>query len=320
MMTTKAFNRARLHRLSTISAKPRITNSPTIRCRLLHDSATASSCRPDFDHSQTPIEVTKSPDSTWNYGQGLRIDSSYRGRTHKEIDPDAPSRRKSDNYHLLISGITPRLIGFISTQSRDGKIKNLAPFSYFPVVDHDPPLFIIGIGARSGKSKDTFLNLKDSGECVINTVSENMIEAVNATSLDAPYGVSEWDISGLHEAPTTTVNSSRVQESVFSIEGKVVEIKEFTEFVKPGMMPSAVVLIRGTRFWVRDAINEECNHIDLDKLRPLGQLGGSAYGRITSIFDVPRKVWQNEMAEDEFLIGLEKERHEVGEQLSSPSP
>jgi flavin reductase (DIM6/NTAB) family NADH-FMN oxidoreductase RutF len=69
--------------------------------------------------------------------------------------------------------------------------------------------------------------------------------------------VSECDISGLHEAPTTTVEPSRVHESIFSIEGKVVDIREFTEFAKPGLMPSAVVFIRGTRFWVReDAIND----------------------------------------------------------------
>jgi hypothetical protein len=36
---------------------------------------------------------------------------------------------------------------------------------------------------------------------VINNVSENMIEAVNAISLDALYGISEWEISGLTKAP-----------------------------------------------------------------------------------------------------------------------
>lgn len=301
MQTSKAFNHAGLCRLNTLVVKPTTVSGSIMRLRHRHDFAQVSANRPDFDRS-APIAVTKSPDSTWRYGQGLRVDPSSVDLVHREIDPDAPSREKSDNYNLLISGIAPRPIGFISTKSKDGKSKNLAPFSYFQVVDHDPPLFIVGIGARSEKLKDTLLNLKESGECVINTVSENMIEAVNATSLDVPYGVSEWDVSGLHEAPTTTVKPSRVQESVFSIEGKVVDIREFTEFAKPGLMPSAVVFIRGTRFWVReDAINDKSNHIDLDKLRPLGQLGGMAYGRITSVFDVPRKTWKDEKVESGVL-------------------
>lgn len=40
-------------------------------------------------------------------------------------------------------------------------------------------------------------------------------EAVNATSIDAPYGISEWDLSGLHEAHSATVSPSRVKESIF---------------------------------------------------------------------------------------------------------
>ena len=34
--------------------------------------------------------------------------------------------------------------------------------------------------------------LKETGECVINVVSENMMPSNEATSLDTPYGVSEW--------------------------------------------------------------------------------------------------------------------------------
>jgi hypothetical protein len=36
----------------------------------------------------------------------------------------------------------------------------------------------------------------------------------------------EWDVSGLHEAPSRTVKPSRVAESVFNIEGKVVDIPQ----------------------------------------------------------------------------------------------
>jgi flavin reductase (DIM6/NTAB) family NADH-FMN oxidoreductase RutF len=55
-------------------------------------------------------------------------------------------------------------------------------------------------------------NLKETGECVINVVSENMMATVNATSVDAPYRVSEWAISGLYQAPCTTVKPARIQQ------------------------------------------------------------------------------------------------------------
>lgn len=263
--------------------------------------------RPNFDHSGTPIEVTKSPYPDWEYGQGVPDGGVSASKNHVEIDPYASDRPMVNNYRLLVSGIAPRPIGFISTISGDGETKDLAPFSYFQVIDHDPPMFIVGFSSRPGRVKDTYRNLKESGECVINTVSENMIEAVNATSIDAPYGVSEWDVSGLHEAPASTVKPSRVRESVFSVEGKVVDIKEFDDHRQPGMSVAAVVLIKATRFWVQEgAADADFSHIELDKLRPLGQLGGISYGRITSTFEQPRKWWEDEASKSELLTELEK--------------
>lgn len=266
--------------------------------------------RPDFDHS-APISVTKSPDPKWQYGDGVNDQGASANNTHRQIDPYAPDRATVQNYRLLISGVAPRPVGFLSTVSGDGKTKNLSPFSYFQVIDHDPPMFIVGFSSRPGRVKDTYRNLKETGECVINTVSENMIEAVNASSIDAPYGVSEWDVSGLHEAPTTTVKASRVQESVFSVEGKVVDVKEFEDHVQPGMSIASLVLIKATRFWVQeDAVNAEGSHIDLEKLRPLGQLGGMSYGRVSSTFELPRKRWQDDQPNNELLTRLERSKPE----------
>ncbi|KAJ6790019.1 hypothetical protein PWT90_06744 [Aphanocladium album] len=276
------------------------------------DFAEKQARRPDFDHAGTPIEVTKQPNPSWQYGGGaMGYDASLK---HKEVDPYAKDRPMINNYRLLVSGIAPRPIGFISTVSADGRTKNLAPFSYFQVVDHDPPTFVVGFSSRPGREKDTYRNLKETGECVINTVSENMMEAVNATSLDPPHGVSEWEISGLHEAPATTVQPSRVRESVLSVEGKVVDTKELGHGGggRPGMSAAGVVLIQATRFWVReDATNDEASHIELDKLRPVAQLGGMAYGRISSTFELPRKRWDDEKGKSTLLSRLEADKTEL---------
>ncbi|KAI1441977.1 hypothetical protein F5Y02DRAFT_430409 [Annulohypoxylon stygium] len=261
--------------------------------------------RPEFDHSKT-IKITKSPNPEWTYGQGVKTRDGQ--AQHREVDPYSADRPMINNYRLLIAGIAPRPVGFISTVSKDGKTQNLSPFSYFQLIDHDPPMFVIGFSSRRGREKDTYRNLKETGECVINTVSEDMIEAVNASSIDAPYGVSEWEISGLTQSNTTTVKPPRVQESVLSIEGKVIDIKEF-EAHSEGMSVGGVVLIKASRFWVReDATNADASDINLEVLRPVGQLGGMSYGRIVSTFEVPRKTWANEYPNSEVLKKLEESK------------
>jgi flavin reductase (DIM6/NTAB) family NADH-FMN oxidoreductase RutF len=178
--------------------------------------------RPPFHHS-APITVSQVPNPSWKFGEGAN-DKSTLSKHHIEIDPFKEGRTMFSNYKLLVSGI-PRPISFLSTVSKDRE-KNLAPFSYFQVVDHDPPIFVVGFSARvrSERPKDTPRNLRETGECVINIVSEPTIEAVNATSIDAPFGVSEWDLSGLTEAASTMVKPARVKEAVFAIEGKLREI------------------------------------------------------------------------------------------------
>lgn len=56
---------------------------------------------------------------------------------------------------------------------------------------------------------------------MINMVSEHFIEAANATSINAPYGVSEWVLSGLTPGECVVVKASRVKEAVFAVEGKL---------------------------------------------------------------------------------------------------
>lgn len=255
-----------------------------------YSSLQSSTERPEWKPKQ-PIAVTKTAKPNWKYSEGSNTEDALTHQ-HIGIDPHAEGRPMFFNYTLLVSGIAPRPIGFLSTISEDGK-ENLAPFSYFQVVDHDPPVFIVGFTGRAARPKDTLRNLEETGECVINTVSEHMVEAVNASSLDAPHGTSEWALSGLHKAPADTVKPARVQESIFSIEGKLLKIVDF-DTSKPSSSGShgRLAVIEGTKFWVReDAINDTHSHIDLEVLRPVGQLGGVSYARMTDTFELPRSNW-----------------------------
>jgi len=253
--------------------------------------------RPPWEPSEL-ISVTESPEPAWRYGSGANDGGESLSKRHVEIDPFAEGRPMFHNYSLLVSGIVPRPIGFVSTVSKDGK-ENLAPFSYFQCVDHDPPVFVIGFSGRPDRPKDTLQNLEETGECSINIVSEHMIEAVNATSLDAPRGTSEWAISGLHQAPSSTVKPPRVQEAVFSIEGRLIEAIEYKTSRPPVRNKGKLAIIEATRFWAReDAIDEERTSLDLNLLRPVGQLGGSSYARVSDTFEVERKNWKTAVASD----------------------
>lgn len=249
--------------------------------------------RPKFQ-ALDPVTVSQVPDPSWRYGKGVN-NTAGQSYNHILIDPYSPDRSMIDNYKLLISGI-PRPISFVSTVSKDGA-PNLSPFSYFQVVDHDPPIFVIGFSARATRPKDTRQNLLETGECVINVVSEHMVEAVNATSLDVPLGTSEWNLSGLQSAPSETVKPERVLDAIFSIEGKLLEMKELDyggSHRAEGKPSGALAVIQAKRFWIREDALVGGN-IDLEVMRPLVQLGGISYGRVRETFELPRPKLKEEL-------------------------
>ena len=230
------------------------------------DFKQTESSRPTFDSSATSgFHYTQTPAPSWSFGDGANSLHSPT-KSHVAIDPYASGRPASFNYKLLISAIVPRPIAFVSTRSADGTTTNLAPFSYFQMIAHDPPLFVVGFASplEQSKSKDTLRNLVESRECVINIISEGFVEAANSASVNAPYGLSEWAVSGLTPVyDCVDVKCARVGEAVFSVEGKLESVREFESRATPGKKTGTMAVIEGTRFWVReDAVNEERNLID----------------------------------------------------------
>ena len=263
--------------------------------------------RPDWDESKAwNFSKTKNPN--WHYQDGSNDGGKSLEKSHVEIDPYEKGRQPSLNYKLLISGIIPRPIGFLSTRSKDGSSTNLAPFSYTQVINHDPPIFIVGFSGGLDNAKDSLRNLIESNECVINIVSEHFVEAMNSTSINADYGTSEWVLSGLTPADCREVKCSRVKESVFSIEGKLVETREFESRATPGKKTGVLAIIEGIRFWVReDAINEDRSLIDPEILRPVARLGGITYARVTNGFEITRPIMK-----------VEKEQGKITEDMLKP--
>ena len=75
--------------------------------------------RPDWSGDNV-FHFTKTKQPGWKLGQGANDGGESLKKNHIEIDPYEEGRPAVFNYKLLISGIIPRPIGFLSTRSGDG--------------------------------------------------------------------------------------------------------------------------------------------------------------------------------------------------------
>ncbi|BGP52793.1 hypothetical protein JCM8202v2_000350 [Rhodotorula sphaerocarpa] len=212
----------------------------------------------------------------------------------REIDP-AAVEQKGSLYKMMIS--TPRPIGFLSTINGEGE-RNLAPFSYFNIVSHDPPCVMASFThPNENELKGSCENILETKEFVANLISEPFVEAANYTSIDAPKGVSEWPLSGLTPIESKTIKPPRVGESAFSME--CVLEHHYHLFNDAGKRTGTVVLGRIKMFHVRSDLLDDSMIVDTDRLQPVSRLGGITYGRTTAVYETPRPVFEKEKEREE---------------------
>jgi flavin reductase (DIM6/NTAB) family NADH-FMN oxidoreductase RutF len=137
------------------------------------------------------------------------------------IDLD-PAELGSRIYPWLTSVVVPRPIAWVSSRSADG-VDNLAPHSFFSIAGIDPPVLMF----TSVGEKDSLRNIRATGEFVVSTCTESLMEQVNLTGTDYPPGASEFDAAGLTREPSLRVAPPRVAESPVAMECRLVDTKEF---------------------------------------------------------------------------------------------
>lgn len=249
--------------------------------------------RPPFD-TEKAWTYTRIPDTEWTPGSGAN-DNDWKNHKKIAIDPYQEGRSPVDNYKTLISAIVPRPIGFVSTVSKDGT-RNLAPFSYFTMVNHDPPIFTIGFSGGKGQPKDTCRNILETGEATVNIISEWFVEAANFCSTNAPHGVDEWKLSGLTPLESTKVKPQHVAESAFSVETKLIHSHEWKSKTDPERATGVLCILEGVNFHVReDVINSDLNNLDIGKLKPVSRLGGITYARTVDGYEKLRPDFDKEV-------------------------
>lgn len=198
------------------------------------------------------------------------------------VDPSQMDWKNA--YKLMIGSIVPRPIAFVSTLSVDG-VLNLAPFSFFTVVSARPmTVCFCPMRRNDGGKKDTLRNVEETGEFVVNVVSESYAHEMNITSADFPPEVNEFERAGLTPAPSQSIRTPRLAESLVSYECKLLQVVHVGE-----AQPGGGSLILGTvqRLYVAEQVIEG-GRIKLDILQPIGRMAGDHYVRCTDLFAMKR--------------------------------
>ncbi|MBD8476044.1 flavin reductase family protein [Pseudomonas sp. CFBP 8770] len=115
--------------------------------------------------------------------------------------------------------VGPRPIGWISSHDREGRL-NLAPYSFFNAFNYTPPI----IGFASVGRKDSLNNIEQTGEFVWNLSTRALAEQMNQSCAAVGPEVDEFELSGLHHAPSTIVSVPRVLAAPVSFECKMTQI------------------------------------------------------------------------------------------------
>lgn len=197
--------------------------------------------------------------------------------TDLELTPtDWPHRQ---TYLLLNSLVVPRPIAWISTVSASG-IRNIAPHSYFNVATSNPPHIMFS----SERVKDTLANIRETGDFVVNIVSMDNAEVMNATSTDFPFEEDEFTWAGLDAAPSVAVKAPRIASAKAHLECRLVQ-------EVPVGNQATVVIGEVVHLHVVPSVWRS-GEADPGLLDPVCRLTGHRYAHLGEAFQILRPRWE----------------------------
>ena len=187
------------------------------------------------------------------------------------------------NYKLLSGSIIPRPIAFVTTQNLKGDI-NAAPFIFFNVVNHTPPMIAIAVQRTNGNRKDTSINIEQSGEFVVHITDEAIVNDVNETAAPLEYGVNELKRTSLSMIDSDLIKVPAIKEAKVRFECKLHQI------VQLGNKDNGSDLIIGeiVMYHIDEEVYFEDSKIDANQLNPVARLAGNDYSLLGQTFTVNR--------------------------------
>ncbi|MES2131579.1 MAG: flavin reductase family protein [Bacteroidota bacterium] len=204
-----------------------------------------------------------------------------------------------DLHQYLLGAVGPRPICFASTIDKDGN-HNLAPFSFFNVFSAKPPIAIFSpnLSGKTGKAKDTHLNIKEVPECVINIVNYTMVHQMSLTSSPYPKGVNEFTKAGFTAIASDLVKPMRVKESPVQLECKVFEVKEIEN--------CNLVFCEIVKIHIDEAVLDANKKIDQKKIDLVARMGGNWYCRAhgDALFEIEKPITTIGVGVDSIPAGI----------------
>ncbi len=189
---------------------------------------------------------------------------------------------------LLQGGVGPRPIALVSTISKDG-INNLSPFSFFNVFGANPPVIAFSPSrrGRDGSLKDTYLNLIETKECVVQAVTFEMVEQVSLASTEYEKGIDEFIKSGLTPIDSDLVKPKCVKESPFQMECKLLDMMSYGD----GGASANIAICEVIKFHIDEEIFVD-GLIHPNKIGLVARMSGNFYCRAfgDNIFEVEKPI------------------------------
>ena len=198
-------------------------------------------------------------------------------------------------YLVLRDAIIPRPIAWVSSIDANG-VTNLAPFSFFNVCSATPPILGFSCGPRGEdrtndryELKDTWANVRETKEFVINIVPEFLAEPMVRSSDPLPHGESEFAHAGLKPVASVRVQPPRVEGVPIAYE---CVLREGIALGRSTWVMGEVVQVHiDERVYVGE--KRGLNHrIDLLKhleMRPYARLGSNFYAKLRDIETLERR-------------------------------
>lgn len=173
-----------------------------------------------------------------------------------------------ENGRIMKTAVTPRPIAWVSTVDENGG-DNLAPYSSYNYVTSSNPVVVFNATEREdGELKDSARNAIDTGEFVVNVVTEPLAEQMDMTSATLPAGESEFDYADIERGETRRVAPPRVADAAVSMECTLYDTKRVYDKV--------MVFGEVEYFHVSETVMTD-GDIDMRKLDVVGRLGGPYY-------------------------------------------
>ena len=139
-----------------------------------------------------------------------------------------------------------------------------------------------GYHAPYFREKDTYRNITNTGEFVINFVNEDTVGAMDITAAEVASDVDEFQLAKVTPVPSTHVKPPRVAESPIAFECKSQDI------ITIGLTDGGGHIVIGTVVSMHfgEGIYSDDHHIHFDKYRPIGGLVGHSYAHLEDLFAV----------------------------------